>query len=310
LSWEEKKKDILRSIGARRDRGTLKNYRVAVEKFEEYWKKEKREPIPDPEYINVRDLEDYLIYMKSKEGLKTNTIIKRLGNLIRFLGRARNPNLAYFYDLIPRREEPPKEYYTKEELKILLNLYGETSIYELMHRVYIWALVFTGARKSEIQNLRWDDILWDKNKIIVKGKFKKVRTIYLDPRLRKLLAKYKKAHEAFMKYRLSLGQNITDRLFFIIKRDKIVEPKENSFFITIKKRAEKMGIKHFNIKKFRSTYVKIMHDAKIPTEWVARQLGHSSTRITRKYYHDFDVDILEEAHKKVEFFKEIEEEEK
>ncbi len=307
MSWIEKKREILRSIGARRDPGTLKNYRVAVEKFEEFWRKEKRTTLPDPEYITVRDLEDYLIYMKKKENLKTNTIIKRLGNLIRFLGRARNPNLAYFYDLVPRRDEPPKEYYTEEELTTLLNLYGESNIYELMHRVYIWALVFTGARKSEIQNLKWDDILWDKNQIIVKGKFKKVRTVYLDPRLKKLLEKYKKTHEAFMNYRLSLGQNITDRLFFLIKRDKIVEPGENSFLIAIKKRAEKRGIKHFNIKKFRSTYVKIMHDSKTPTEWVARQLGHSSTRITRKYYHDFDVDILEEAHKKVEFFKKIEE---
>ena len=112
-----------------------------------------------------------------------------------------------------------------------------------------------------------------------------------------------------MKYRLTLGLNTTDRLFFLIKNDKIIEPGENSFLISIKKRAEKAGIKHFNIKKFRSTYVKIMHDAKTPTEWVARQLGHSSTRITRKYYHDFDVAILEEAHKKVKFFKEVEEDE-
>ncbi len=241
MTWREKKEDILRSIGARRDAGTLKNYRVAVEKFEEFWKKKRGTPLPEPEYINIRDLEDYLTYMKNEEKLKTNTIIKRLGNLIRFLGRARNPNLAYFYDLIPRREEPPKEYYTEEELKIILNLYGEGDIYELMHKVYLYALVFTGCRKSEIQNLRWGDIIWDKNHIVVKGKFKKVRTVYLDPRLKKILRKYEKIHRAFMQYRIALGQNTTDRLFFIVKDGKIEDPGENSFLITIKKRAEKQG---------------------------------------------------------------------
>lgn len=305
MTWEDKKKDFLRSIGARRHTGTRKNYRVAIEKFEEFWKNTRGTPLPEPENITVRDLEDYLIYMKTEEKLKTNTIIKRLGNLIRFLGRARNPNVAYFYDIIPRREEPPKEYYTEEEIKTILNLYGENDIYEFMHKVYLYLFVFTGARKSEIQNLRWGDVLWDKNYIVVKGKFSKTRTVYLDARIKNILKRYKKIHEAYMNYRAALGQNITDRLFFVERKGKIEELGENAFSISIKKRAEKAGIQHFNIKKFRSTYVKMMHDARVPTEWVARQLGHSSTRITRKYYHDFDVDVMEEAHKKVKFFDDI-----
>ena len=309
MSWDEKKEKIIRSLSAKRKPNTMRNYRVAVEKFEEFWEKVKKVPLPDPADISVEDLEEYQIHMRAEEELKTNTIIKRLGNLIRFLGRAKNPNLAYFYDLIPRREKTPKYYYTEDEIKKILSLYGEENISEFMHKLFLYTLVFTGARKSEVQNLRWDDIFWDKNEIRVVGKFSNIRTIYMDPRLRKILLRYKKAFDAYINYRLMLGQNVTDRLFFLEKKGKIVEPKENSFFIPIKKRAEKAGIRHFNIKKFRSTYVKLMHNANVPTEWVSRQLGHSSTKITREFYHDFDVDRMKEAHEKVNLFREISEDE-
>ena len=305
MSWKEKKVKIIRSLSAKRKPNTMRNYRVAVEKFEDFWEKVKGTPLPDPEDITLEDLEEYMIYMRSVEKLKTNTIIKRIGNIIRFLGRARNPNLSYFYDIIPRREKAPKYYYTEEEIKKILSLYGEENIFEFMHKVFLYLLIFTGARKSEIQNLRWDDIFWDKNEIRVVGKFSNIRTMYMDPRLRKILLRYKKAFDAYMNYRLMLGQNITDRLFFLERKGKIIDPKENSFFIPIKKRAEKAGIRHFNIKKFRSTYVKVMHDVNVPTEWVSRQLGHSSTKITREFYHDFDVSRMKEAHERVELFKEI-----
>ena len=56
MSWEEKRIVTLRSIGARRDHGTLKNYRGAVEEFEECWKNIRETSLPEPENITVRDL--------------------------------------------------------------------------------------------------------------------------------------------------------------------------------------------------------------------------------------------------------------
>lgn len=96
------------------------------------------------------------------------------------------------------RETKRKRYMTNDELKRIVHILNEKNKAERNKPsiAFIWLLLLTGARVSEIANAKWSDI--EDNKIIIRehktDRFGENRNLYLTPLLLEILRSLPKRH--------------------------------------------------------------------------------------------------------------------
>lgn len=168
------------------------------------------------------DEKKLILEMRSR-GWTAQTIKQYLFNISKFVNSQKDPK-SYLFEILEKNKS--ESYYKSiyASLKFLYYVYGKknefdakkikcpkkskklpevlsqkeiTNMIELTmnnkHKLILMTLYSAGLRVSELVNLRWNNILFDRNLIIVKqGKGKKDRTTLLSKTLKRNLKKYVK----------------------------------------------------------------------------------------------------------------------
>jgi integrase len=183
----------------------------------------------------------------------------------------------------PRATKGAPSYFTNEELARVWT--------ELSHRPLMLALakvaVGTGARVGELGALRWDDVDLLDGTMHIRRTFTErfgetapksgeARTVDLTPPVRRVLEDW---------YAQSSGEG----LVFEIEGGGYVRPRHarNALYAALRRagvdrRGESGRLRNWH--SLRHSYARICLEAGAPIDWVRRQLGHSSIRLTIETY--------------------------
>lgn len=160
---------------------TIKHYGMRLGRFSKYLKK-------NVEDITTMDIRIYLANY-SKTGVKNSTIATETDILRGFFNWLENEE---YIDKSPMRkiktikiEDSMRKALTKEELEILRG--GAKS---LRKKALLEFFYSTGCRLEEVENVRKDDIDWQKLQLRVVGKGNKERIVYLNATIQVHLRKY------------------------------------------------------------------------------------------------------------------------
>jgi len=158
---------------------TIEIYSYFISKYINFLTEEKK----DLENAGEGDVKKFL-----------STLINNYSNTSRALATS---SIRYLYkeilekpEIVSRIKNPKKEQYlpsvlSKEEVQRLIN-----SAPTLKSKLIISFLYSTGIRVSELINMRREDINFEENKGVVKGKGNKQRQIFLSTKLSKKLKKF------------------------------------------------------------------------------------------------------------------------
>lgn len=176
LAWSQATKA---HTTARRDKYALKNFISFIGNI----------PL---RLINQKKIEDYIVYLRQKNYTVTSINIE-LRHLKSAFSRAKdwgyikeNP----FSKIKPLREEQkPPAFISPEEMQHIMEYLRDKD--QTFYRVVFFTLE-TGARRTEVFQVRWEDIDFERKVIILSGKGKKKRIVPLSSRLEKVLSEIKK----------------------------------------------------------------------------------------------------------------------
>ena len=213
----------------------------------------------------------------------------------------RNPNLKATK---PKKEKKERRYYDLEQVSKLLSCLENESI---KYKILITLALDSGARRSEICALRWNDIDFNTNILRIDNSLKVVkgvldeketktlsskREIMLSNATMEVLREYKEWQDNYIK---ELGKNWkgTDRVF-TSKEGKYMHPDTCDKIIT--KIVRKYNLPPITFHGLRHTSASILIHKGINPKAVSQRLGHSSTDVTMEIYsHTFDITKKESA---------------
>jgi len=167
----------------------------------------------------------------------------------------------------PRQEPKPIRFLTPDEVKRLLKKVDDPNYKDL-----ILAYLNTGARRRELlaDNLKWEDVQFDLNRVKLNGKGDKVRYVPMNAILREILERRK-----------------AEGLEFPFSMD------YHWMFKKISKYYIAAGIENANIHTLRKTFGSLLIAQKVDVFRVSKLLGHSSVTVTQQHYTDILKDDLE-----------------
>ncbi len=292
MRWEKIEEEFKLIKAAKNKPKTMQNYEKAFSKFRTFWEENHHgEPLPDPREIDLREMALYTIWLKSK--WQNNYVEKLYSILLSFFKFCGNPQVFKMEELRPKREKKPREYYSIDDVRKLLNLYDESSFTNFMLKTLIHIVALTGMRAFEAEGLKWSQVSLKEGYFKIKGKGDKWRKVLIPRYLWKILIRYHKAWEGYKTFCESMGWSLPgeDSLFFRI--DENGHPwlsTDRVFYNRIRRKARKVGI-NFNFKKFRSTLIKFVHELNQPSEIAALIAGHSDIKTTIEFYHELDIEV-------------------
>lgn len=216
-----------------------------------------------------------LINKKVEEGCKPNGINRQLSYLkssFKFAADTYHEKYRKLYDAVKPlrvREEYIPQILSTEELQRFFKTCPE------QHIPYFSLLAYTGIRKSELERLRWEDIFFDKNLIVIQGATKsgRLRTVAMHEELRSILEPLKQENS------LVVGPNQNARRVY----QRILKKAGISKNVTIH------GLRH----SFATALLEVSGDLRL----VQSQLGHSRVTVTERYTHILGNRALEAVNK-------------
>lgn len=220
--------------------------------------------------LNLGKIEDYKVYRK-KQGVKDDTINKELRFISSMINRAVDfewieSHKLYKKTIIIRGVDNSRiRYLTEDEEKRLLEASKHN---RLLHDIIITAL-YTGFRKNEILNLKWDNVDLKQDKITLypeQTKNKKFHIIPIHPVLKEVLLYW---------YSNRKGD-------YVFHRDgkQVVSIREA--FARACKRA---GIEDLRFHDLRHTFATKLVNMGVDIYIIKELLNHSDIRMTLRYAH-------------------------
>ena len=213
----------------------------------------------------------------------------------------KNPNLKATK---PKKEKKERRYYDLEQVSKLLSCLENENI---KYKTLITLALDSGARRSEICALRWNDIDFSTNMLKIDNSLKVVkgvlderetktlsskREIMLSNATMEVLREYKEWQDNYIK---EMGKKWkgTDRVF-TSKEGKYMHPDTCDKIMT--KIVKKYNLPPITFHGLRHTSASILIHKGINPKAVSQRLGHSSTDVTMEIYsHTFDVTKKESA---------------
>jgi integrase len=185
-------------------------------------------------------------------------------------------------DITPPNKTKPNDCLQKEQLKLWFAHIRR--IPNPVFRAFYQALLLTGARKGEMQILKWADVDFQWNQMTIRDKVEGLRTIPLTPHLATLL-------QSLPKINAYVFSSASSKEGFIIGMTKP--------HMTAVKNAE---LPHISINGLRRSFATLSEWLEIPAGVVAQIQGHKPSAIAEKHYKQRPIDMLRMHHTKIEAF--------
>jgi integrase/recombinase XerD len=237
--------------------------------------------------ITSQIIKDYFVYLsrrkkRNKTGsLSLNSLRNNLGALRRFgkyLRETEQGNLEVEIHL-PEGRTSTKEILSKDEIKLLYQVSEET-ILGLRDKAMLAVYYGCGLRRNEGVNLNVNDVLPERNKLIVKkGKGYKERIVPVTGSVKRDLENYIDYARPFL-----VERNPTEESFFVSRSG--VRLSGNMIYERLKQLKEKAGItKAAGLHTLRHSIATHLLCDGMKIEYVSQFLGHSSLESTQIYTH-------------------------
>ena len=222
---------------------------------------------------------------KGSSKQKVNEYIKYLNRWLEFRGDDK-----FVYLRTSKKQFVVKRYDSEQIESLITKTKGQTVEDRTDHALVILALN-TGLRRSELANLRVEDI-HDGYVSVVKGKGEKNRDVYLDSDTRKIIIEY-----------LSIRNNGDSPYVFTTSKGKVT----TEYMGKIAQRISlKTGVK-FSWHKCRHTYAKNMIQSDVDLQTISQMLGHERLDTTAIYsVLDTEEGLERIRNKQPKFYKESE----
>ncbi len=149
-------------------------------------------------------------------------------------------------------------------------------------RVYLQALLITGARRGELEIMKWVDVDFTWNKMTIRDKVEGLRTIPLTPYLAHLLAALPRRSEWVFSSPTAASGHIT-------------EPR-----IAHTQALQVAGLPHVSLHGLRRSFSTLSEWTETPVGVVAQIQGHSASALAEKHYRRRPIDLLRMWHVKIE----------
>ena len=294
-----------------------KKPKIAASTYREYKRKIHNEFTPffsdlELQQINPLHIETYFNSLRKRE-LSENTIKKHYVQLNNIFKRAIQLRLIKYNPITAI--EPPKP--EKKEAPVL----SENEYTKLLRTIkddfdffaFIATILFTGLRRSEILGLEWEDTDLESGVLFIRKRYvhgengyiheEKTKTessrrkIKMPDNLVAILKKYKKIQ---LENQLKLGQIYNNDIDFVFRKPNgdVYHPKyyNDKFneYLDIAGLSQK-----FTLHSLRHTFATINMKNNIKPKVVQEMLGHSTISTTLDIYSHVDINMQEEAMKKI-----------
>jgi len=172
------------------------------------------------------------------------------------------------------------------------------------HAAYLQCLLLTGARRSELASLRWDEVDFRWQSLAIRDKVEGERTIPLTPYVSSLLQVLKRINETPPNVRqinrlVAKGQEWAPSPWVFssasAKNGQIQEPRINH-----NKALTAAGLPPLSIHGLRRSFGTLCEWVEMPAGISAQIMGHSPSAIAEKHYRRRPLDLLRMWHIKIE----------
>lgn len=170
---------------------------------------------------------------------------------------------------------------------------------------YLQALLITGARRGELEVMRWDDVDFKWNSITIRDKVDGLRTIPLTPYLSHLLANLKRINDTQPRIKALKGAECGPQPDWKPSPWVFSSPTAASGHITEPRIAhtqalEVAGLPHVSLHGLRRSFGTLSEWVEVPTGVVAQIQGHKPSALAEKHYRRRPLDLLRKWHIKIE----------
>lgn len=269
---------------------TVEQYDRHLRKFSEYLEEENIDSYNFPvDKITLKISEWFRSYLhkSSKKilSIKTaNAYMITLRSFLKFLEKRGHKSLsATAIDLI-KAEDRHIEFLTEEELNRLFEAADTTTIIGTRDLAIMECIYSTWLRISELTELNRENINLKRREFAVRGKWKKVRVVYLTKHAAHLIENYLEKRKDNLSP-LFIRHNIKLKNIDAFENEKV---RLTRFFITamIKKYAAKAFIlKNISAHTLRHSFATTLLNAGADLRAIQEMLGHASITTTQVYTH-------------------------
>jgi len=225
-------------------------------------------------FANDISLQDIEKYRNSRIGKVSNSSINRETDNIKKLFSLAYDNhkikenpCSKLVDL--RIKNPPERYLTAEEEKKLLEVANP------ILKAMIILAINTGIRQSELLNLKWQDVFFDKGYLIV------------------LNSKNKKSRKLLLSKTVQDELKQIPRLSEYVFTNPMTKTKYVDIKTTFKRAVDKAGIPHITFHKLRHTTATRLNEKGVDIATIQEILDHADISTTRKYVHSTRKNLVE-----------------
>lgn len=242
---------------------TYRKYKAVLNRFLDFFSNK-----GTAKSITAEDLNEFMVFLKRKHRLDSNTIIHNMIVVAQFLKKQGRPGLTRHIELPQRITSLPREYNDAE----LKKFFAACTPAE---RAVFSTFLFTGFREKEVVYLFWDDINFALSMVKVTAKpelgFYPKRWEEREVPVPKQLVELLKTHPRMERSRFVFPSPRVNRELHMLDKCKLIA-----------RRAE-LDPEHFDLKTFRSTYATRMLRAGFDVRTVQRWMGHKSLETTMRY---------------------------
>lgn len=303
MKFQEARENFLNWLEVIKDTSpkTIEQYSRHLEKFGEFLEDENL----DRYNFEVGDITLKLsekfrssLYKHGKKiSVKTaNAYMITLRSFLKYLEKTGNASLsATAIDLI-KASDRRVEFLTEEELQKLFTQVNTETLIGKRDRAIMECIYSTGLRISELTALNKRDINLETLEFAVRGKWRKIRVVYLTQQASDLISQYLDARSDYLSP-LFIRHNVKADNIDILEDEKM---RLSRFFITgmIKNYALKAGIlKDISAHTLRHSFATTLLSGWADLRAIQEMLGHASITTTQVYTHVTNPQ-LKEMHKK------------
>ncbi|GAB6095092.1 integrase family protein [Desulfatiferula olefinivorans] len=168
----------------------------------------------------------------------------------------------------------------REQLAVWFN--AVCNIENTVMGFFLQSILLTGARKNELAGLRWNDVDFQWETLIIKDKVSGERTIPLTPYIKSLLLSLPRRNEYVFSSLASTSGRISDPR----------HPHNRAL--------SRAGIDNLSIHGLRRSFGTLSEWVEVPAGIVAQIMGHKPSATAEKHYKKRPIDLLRMWHVKIE----------